>query len=200
MKHRRNSHRTGTGDTAEMAATSSVANLKSAFLALSPSDRATFLAFANAVPTSAAATSAIKTETAAAALPPPTVPQAPSSPGALLAELPEVSFLAPRGKFRVRFCENATVLVGKSTEVVVPHASVKDIFTLPEASGGPGTSTGELIVLSLSPAAVNGKASVSAVVLHSKPADPALAVPASGGVLPAQLSDKTTSVLCLAGS
>ena len=27
-----------------------------------------------------------------------------------------------------------------------------------------------------------------------------LAVPASGSVLPAQLSDKTTSVLCLAGS
>jgi hypothetical protein len=93
-----------------------------------------------------------------------------TDPGGQLAEVPECGFLAPRGRFRIRLFENAFQLLGKSGEVVVPHASVNRLWSLPEATG-----QGTLLILGLDPPATNGKASLPFVLLHSKPADAELA-------------------------
>lgn len=146
---------------------------KLAYLALSPADRAAFSAFHSAQ--------------AAGASPAPSVTSV--APGEALATLAEASFLTPRGKFAATVHLNATVLKSKSAEIIVPHASVVRMFTLPESSGN-----GDLLVLQLSPPAINGKAQLGFVMVHSKKSDAELSVKARGDELPA-LSGKLAAVL-----
>jgi hypothetical protein len=106
-----------------------------------------------------------------AAGPPPSKDVATVSAGGsttVLAETGDVSFLSPRGRFKARLFDNHTALVGKSTEVVLPHASIQRMWLLPEPTGE-GHS---LLVLALDPPVANGKAMLSFVTLVSKPAEP----------------------------
>ena len=103
-----------------------------------------------------------------------------TAPGATLAELgSDAAFLTPRGRFKLRFCEHAFVLVGKSSECVVPYASVSRVWLLPEAS----SVGGSLLIAGLSQPAANGKTSVNYVTVHSKPADAALQAEINGTAL-----------------
>ena len=127
-------------------------------------------AAASAVPTPAAPSVAVPAASAVG-----------TGPGEVLAEpLVDTSFLTPRGKFKLRFCENATVLVGKSTEVVVPHDAVSRAWLVPEASGG------ELLILSLSQPIANGKSFIHHVMVHSKASDASLAISLRGQSLEGQ--------------
>ena len=104
----------------------------------------------------------------------------PTAPGSTLSECgADAAFLTPRGRFKFRFCENAVVLVGKSSECVVPYASVARLWLLPEAS----SVGGQLLIVSLSQPAVNGKASVSILTIHSKPNDAPLQADLNGTAL-----------------
>ena len=111
---------------------------------------------------------------AAKAAPPPAAPPsaaAPTDVGKVLHETAgDVPFLTPRGRFKIRFCEYAMVLVGKSTEVVIPCASMGRAFFLPENS----SVGGSLLIVSLSSPAQNGKTAIHTLTLHSKPSDPVL--------------------------
>merc|ERR1712138_391610 len=87
-------------------------------------------------------------------------------PGPTLAEMStDTSFLMPRGKFKIQICEAATVLVGKSSSIVVPHASITRVFLLAESS----TAGGDLLFIMLSSPVANGKSTVSHLTLYSKP-------------------------------
>ena len=103
-----------------------------------------------------------------------------TAPGATLAEMgADAAFLTPRGRFKLRFCEHAFVLVGKSSECVVPYASVSRLWLLPEAS----STGGSLLIAGLSQPTANGKTSVNYVTVHSKPNDAALQAEINGTAL-----------------
>ena len=123
-------------------------------------------AAAPAAPAAAAAAAASTTpSTSAAAAPAASIP---TEPGTTLSECAtDAAFLTPRGRFKLRFCENSVVLVGKSSECNVPYSSVARLWLLPEAS----SVGGHLLIAGLSQPAVNGKTSVNFLTIHSKPAD-----------------------------
>ena len=141
-----------------------------------------------------AAPAAAPAATAAAAPPPAT------DAGSVIAEMStDTAFLTPRGRFKLRLCENATVLVGKSTEVVVPHSAISRAWLLPESS----TAGGTLLVLGLSAPVPNGKSTISFVTLHSKPADAPLTAIVRGANLSGKAAHflrEALATLCPAGS
>ena len=141
-----------------------------------------------------AAPAAAPAATAAAAPPPAT------DAGSVIAEMStDTAFLTPRGRFKLRLCENATVLVGKSTEVIVPHSAISRAWLLPESS----TAGGTLLVLGLSAPVPNGKSTISFVTLHSKPADAPLTAIVRGANLSGKAAHflrEALATLCPAGS
>jgi len=129
---------------------------------------------------------ALASSSAAAAAPPPPAAAAPAAPagsaapldrpGALLVELAsDLSFLSPRGKFRLSLNTGAAVLHGKSAEIAVPYRLVSRVLVLPEASG-----QGSLCVVTLAAPVANGKSQVGHLLLHSKPAEPKVECSLSG--------------------
>ncbi|EOD08534.1 hypothetical protein EMIHUDRAFT_217229 [Emiliania huxleyi CCMP1516] len=92
-----------------------------------------------------------------------------------LALASDLSFLSPRGKFRLSLNEGAAVLHGKSAEIAVPYRLVSRVLVLPEASG-----QGSLCVVTLAAPVANGKSQVGHLLLHSKPAEPKVECSLSG--------------------
>ena len=86
--------------------------------------------------------------------------------GAAVGELPEASFLSPRGKFRLKLFEHALVLVGKSAEVVVPLASIAKYWMLPDPD-----NRGHFFALTLASPVANGKSQLHHVSLLTKEGD-----------------------------
>ena len=121
-----------------------------------------------------------KTEAPPATAPATAPIPAVAGPGATLAECAsDAAFLSPRGRFKLRLCENAAVLVGKSNECIVPFASISRVWLLPEAS----SVGGSLLIAGLSQPAANGKTNVSYITLHSKPTDAVAQLEVRGAVL-----------------
>ena len=100
-----------------------------------------------------------------AAAPAPAAPAAVDR-GAAVGELPEASFLSPRGKFRLKLFEHALVLVGKSAEVVVPLASIAKYWMLPDPD-----NRGHFFALTLAAPVANGKSQLHHVSLLTKEGD-----------------------------
>ena len=99
------------------------------------------------------------------------VAPAPAAPaavdrGAAVGELPEASFLSPRGKYRLKLFEHALVLVGKSAEVVVPLASIAKYWMLPDPD-----NRGHFFALTLASPVANGKSQLHHVSLLTKEGD-----------------------------
>ncbi|KAL1496226.1 hypothetical protein AB1Y20_016189 [Prymnesium parvum] len=101
-------------------------------------------------------------------------PAAGGASGAQLAELSaEVSFLSPRGKFRLVWSEAAAFLHGKTSSLQLPYHLISRLFMLPEATG-----KGTILALTLSSPIANGNSKLSHLLLHSKPSDPKCAAEA----------------------
>ena len=114
----------------------------------------------SAAPGPAAAGAPASASTSAAAAP------ASTEPGTSLGSLPEMSFLAPRGKFSVQLCESALVLQGKTASVVVPYASIQSMWAVPEVD-----ERGFLFACSLSAPVLHGKSQLSGLSFITKPTD-----------------------------
>lgn len=89
----------------------------------------------------------------------------------VVCELDELSFLSPRGKFSVRLTADCLTLTGKGATVVVPLATLRGAWLLPDPA-----IKGILFAATLTAPAANGKSSIGCVTLASKPSDKPRAV------------------------
>ena len=109
-----------------------------------------------------------------------------NDPGQLLASIPsELSFLTPRGKFKVALHERQFSLQGKSVTLTIPHHAINRLFELPEATG-----QGSLLVAMFSSPIANGKGQLSHLLLHCKPNDARITCAYK------DLSGQSTTVIC----
>jgi len=88
-------------------------------------------------------------------------------------ELPDASYLSPRGRFTAKLTSRCLVLTGKSSSMTVPYASLRRLWCLPD-----GASRTALFAAHLSAPAACGKLNISALCLVTKPGEKPLALSA----------------------